>query len=149
MKADFIFLCKEGWENMRPTEKGAFCGVCNKEVIDFEGKSQAQVKALLTHEKSEGELCGRFKPHQLLELNFSSFFKKFTLWNIRKKLTTIFFFALGGMLFSCSSFIGGGREPEHLAGTVAYVDSALIKKNDSIEKSQLEKRNPEPEKKGN
>ncbi|MBC7865738.1 MAG: hypothetical protein IAF38_22385 [Bacteroidia bacterium] len=150
MKADFVFVCTEGWENMKPTEKGAFCGVCNKEVIDFSRKNLKQVKETLMQEKSEGELCGRFKPHQLLELNFTSFFKKFTLWNIRKRLTLIFFFVLGGMMFSCSSFIGGGREPEHLAGAIAYVpDSTEVKRNDSIMKAQLEKAGKDSIKKGN
>ena len=35
--------CKEGWQNMAPTEKGAFCNSCQKEVIDFTQKTPAEI----------------------------------------------------------------------------------------------------------
>jgi hypothetical protein len=129
MKIDFLFVCTEGWETMKPTEKGAFCEVCQKEVIDFSQKKIGEIRAL-ANEHKEGELCGRLKPKQVLELNFSSFFKKFLLWNLRKRIAVIFFFILGSMLFSCSSF-NGGREHEHLAGIVAIEDSSSFNRPDT------------------
>ncbi|MGH1384650.1 carboxypeptidase-like regulatory domain-containing protein [Kordia sp.] len=54
--------CHEDWNNMSPTEKGKFCGVCTKEVIDFTAKSDEE---LIKHVANDGNLCGRFHPSQL------------------------------------------------------------------------------------
>lgn len=35
--------CHEKWAEMTPTERGAFCGSCKKEVIDFSEKSYNQI----------------------------------------------------------------------------------------------------------
>lgn len=54
--------CHEDWNNMSPTEKGKFCGVCTKEVIDFTAKSDEElIKQVVNNEN----LCGRFHPSQL------------------------------------------------------------------------------------
>lgn len=54
--------CSENWNQMTPTEKGAFCTSCQKEVIDF---SQTGVYLLAQKLSQESSLCGRFKPDQL------------------------------------------------------------------------------------
>ncbi|MGH1384647.1 carboxypeptidase-like regulatory domain-containing protein [Kordia sp.] len=54
--------CHENWSNMSPTEKGKFCNVCTKEVIDFTSDSDEEIiKYLSNHEST----CGRFHPSQL------------------------------------------------------------------------------------
>ncbi|SIS85897.1 CarboxypepD_reg-like domain-containing protein [Zobellia uliginosa] len=54
--------CSSKWSEMTPTEKGAFCFNCQKEVIDFTGKSHYQLALLLD---SEHKMCGKFLPTQL------------------------------------------------------------------------------------
>jgi hypothetical protein len=54
--------CNENWNKMTPTEKGAFCMSCQKEVLDFTNKSDYQLAKLLD---SKTKLCGKFKPEQL------------------------------------------------------------------------------------
>lgn len=54
--------CNENWNKMTPTEKGAFCKRCEKEVLDFTNLSDYQLVQLL---ESNTKLCGKFKPEQL------------------------------------------------------------------------------------
>ena len=54
--------CSENWNTMNPTQKGAFCKSCKKEVIDFTFTSPYALSKKL----EQGEnICGRFKPEQL------------------------------------------------------------------------------------
>lgn len=54
--------CTEKWQEMSPTEKGAYCKKCSKEVIDFTQVSQLELSRRL----AKGEvLCGRFRRDQL------------------------------------------------------------------------------------
>ena len=54
--------CHEDWNKMSPTEKGKFCNVCTKEVVDFSAKSDEEIIKYLTN---NGNLCGRFHQSQL------------------------------------------------------------------------------------
>ncbi|MBS1618044.1 MAG: hypothetical protein JST76_05975 [Bacteroidetes bacterium] len=54
--------CHEKWGDMDPTQSGAFCHNCRKEVIDFSSMTDAQVIQWLD-KNSTG--CGRFRKDQL------------------------------------------------------------------------------------
>lgn len=56
--------CSENWELMSPQEKGRFCSVCNKCVIDFTQKEPQEILQII-EEKPNGSVCGRFFNHQL------------------------------------------------------------------------------------
>jgi len=58
--------CQQDWDSMDATEGGRFCQHCSHAVIDFTSLSDSQVLALI--EKSNGNLCGRFKETQLNRL---------------------------------------------------------------------------------
>lgn len=68
MQVDIAEPCHENWNQMSPTEKGAFCGKCQIDVVDFSNKTALEVKQIL-HENIGKHLCGRFKKVQLEELN--------------------------------------------------------------------------------
>lgn len=55
--------CHEDWAKMTPTQCGAFCKACSKEVIDFTNKSEAQIVDILSQAK--GKVCGRFTADKL------------------------------------------------------------------------------------
>lgn len=55
--------CHEKWNLMSPTEQGAFCKSCRKNVIDFTGKTEHEVYTILT--EATGTVCGRFSNLQL------------------------------------------------------------------------------------
>ncbi|MEO8404848.1 MAG: carboxypeptidase-like regulatory domain-containing protein, partial [Chitinophagaceae bacterium] len=56
--------CHENWENMTPSEKGKFCGACQKQVVDFTDMSDSQVATFFKN-PSTGSVCGRFMNDQL------------------------------------------------------------------------------------
>lgn len=60
--------CSENWNEMTPTQKGAFCASCQKEVIDFRAHSQMELARKIEANSKNGDshgLCGRFRPEQL------------------------------------------------------------------------------------
>ncbi len=67
MKRNFTLAipspCHEKWDQFTPTQKGRFCGACQKEVIDFTTWSEEQIKNYFN--TLPASTCGRFAPHQL------------------------------------------------------------------------------------
>ena len=59
--------CHENWQDMTPNQQGAFCKVCQKDVVDFSKKSITEIKSFFA-EKAEGKICGRFEKKQLVYL---------------------------------------------------------------------------------
>ena len=59
--------CKENWNEMSPTQQGAFCQKCAVDVIDFSNKSSEEVKQTLKTNIGK-HMCGRFKKSQLVNL---------------------------------------------------------------------------------
>jgi hypothetical protein len=95
--------CSEKWNEMAPTDKGAYCQVCATNVVDFTNKSSLEIKQLLLA-NSGNSVCGRIKTQQLEQLN-----TEFELWNASSKQTIqrAMFFSLlvvfGLTLFSCET----------------------------------------------
>jgi hypothetical protein len=54
--------CHEDWHKMSPTEKGKFCHVCTKEVVDFTAKSDEEI---INYFQNHGNICARFHDSQL------------------------------------------------------------------------------------
>ena len=54
--------CHEDWNKMNATEKGKFCSICTKEVIDFTSNSDEEI---VKHFTNHGNTCGRFLETQL------------------------------------------------------------------------------------
>ena len=62
--------CSENWNEMTPTQRGAFCQKCAIDVIDFSNKSPIEVKETLKANIGK-HMCGRFKKSQLEDLSQS------------------------------------------------------------------------------
>ncbi|NIF04050.1 hypothetical protein F3J23_01240 [Chryseobacterium sp. Tr-659] len=56
--------CSENWETMSPQEKGRFCSVCNKCVIDFTQKNPQEIRQIMDN-RGDVKICGRFYNNQL------------------------------------------------------------------------------------
>ncbi|QYS87625.1 hypothetical protein JJC03_07390 [Flavobacterium oreochromis] len=54
--------CHENWNEMTPAEKGRFCAVCQKTVIDFTKSTDKQIAETFA---TTPQLCGRFLTSQL------------------------------------------------------------------------------------
>ena len=44
MKIEINKPCHENWDAMTPNEKGAFCSLCKKNVVDFSQKTLSEIK---------------------------------------------------------------------------------------------------------
>jgi hypothetical protein len=55
--------CTESWEAMTPTGAGRHCAACQKTVVDFTWKTDAEILAYLA--SASGETCGRFRREQV------------------------------------------------------------------------------------
>ena len=105
--------CHEDWQKMTPNQQGAFCQVCQKDVIDFSKKSIAEIKSFFA-EKAEGKICGRFEKKQLAYLSLDDFLESFKYWALSKKIAVVFFFTLGLMSLNTNA-----QNDKHLTGKVA------------------------------
>ena len=60
--------CHEDWAGMTAQKDGRFCGSCQKTVIDFTAKTDAEILAFFVAKADEKDVkgvCGRFKTDQL------------------------------------------------------------------------------------
>jgi len=93
--------CSEDWNKMTPTEKGAFCQKCAKQVYDFTSKSTNEIKLTLLELKGQ-EICGRMTLSQERALN-----AEFEQWmeenktNFQRLFITALLIVFGLALFSC------------------------------------------------
>lgn len=55
--------CHEDWSKMSKEEKGRFCGMCQKTVLDFTGKKDISLAE--EYKANNGNICGRFRVNQL------------------------------------------------------------------------------------
>jgi hypothetical protein len=170
--------CHENWQEMTPNQQGAFCKVCNKDVVDFSKKSINQIKTFFAN-KAEGKICGRFEKKQLVYLSFDDFFASFKYWALSKKFAVVFFFTFGFMVFNSQAqkdnhLTGKVAAPqthtlgepvatptntpvmgqpvikpsEHLTGDVAYMPNDTVKKQSTV-KGNIKCTNPPVKKKTN
>lgn len=80
--------CHEDWGKMTPNEKGAFCAVCTKDVVDFSKKTVQEIKDFFA-KPIKGKVCGRFKEEQLDEISLESFIERFIGFKLSKKVLVI------------------------------------------------------------
>ena len=126
--------CHENWDAMTSNERGAFCGSCCKNVIDFSKKSVTQIKEFFSVLPETENVCGRFKEEQLTQMSFDHFFKQFKKWQFLHKLAVIMFFIFGTTLFSKAQNIPV-KDLDIKMGKVAYIPKDTLKiKADTIHK---------------
>jgi hypothetical protein len=74
------FACAENWDKMSPTEKGKFCEVCTKEVIDFTTLSKNEIIAVFKKNNYQA-LCARAYSTQLSTIYFEDSLENVS-WNL-------------------------------------------------------------------
>ncbi len=74
------FSCSENWDKMNPTEKGKFCKVCTKEVIDFTTLSKNEIIAVFKKNNYQA-LCGRAYKNQLSTIYLEESIESIS-WNL-------------------------------------------------------------------
>lgn len=94
--------CTENWNEMTPTQKGAFCQKCCKQVIDFTNKTPDEIRKTLLERKNQ-EVCGRIDESQLVRLNHD--FEAWRInqsWSMQRASFYAFLFVFGLSIVSCS-----------------------------------------------
>lgn len=118
--------CHENWNEMTPTERGAFCKLCAKDVVDFTKMTDDEVQYYLLNKAGE-KVCGKFNNHQLADIRVnipdSIFYSKIAGW---KKFMAVLMIVFGNMLFGC-------KNPQPIVGElVATPQDTIAVKKDSV-----------------
>lgn len=116
--------CNENWNAMTPGDKGRFCAMCEKTVVDFTGMKAPEISAYLLANQSN-KVCGRFEATQLaqqplrIEIPRSVLFSQTSFRNI---FMLALFVTMGTTLLSCK----GHDDNTMMLGEPAIVDSTTI-----------------------
>ncbi len=94
--------CHEDWNKMTPDEKGAFCGSCQKSVVDFSNKSPEEIGSILKASAGQ-KVCGRFKPSQLSRPNAEKAVNTLAGKRAMVAFAYALFLVFGSTLFSCNT----------------------------------------------
>jgi hypothetical protein len=95
--------CHENWHEMNPTQKGAFCAVCSKEVVDFSIMTDTEVQFYFLNNVGK-KTCGRFKKEQLKGISIvvdeDIIFSNIALW---KRFLAAVLICFGSLLTACDN----------------------------------------------
>lgn len=107
---------------MTPTERGAFCQKCCKQVLDFTNQTNHQIQSALRNSNG-GEVCAKITTDQLSSLNW-----EFEQWqssatmNVQRMSFYALLFVFGLSLVSCSN-----QEDEQRVMTLQRSVSKVLK----------------------
>lgn len=94
--------CSENWNEMTPTEKGAFCQKCSNEVHDVSQMSNDEIFQLLASEDKVP--CMRMKPSQERSLNIDlGLLHQSQKRNMQRAMLFSLLVVFGFTLFSCTN----------------------------------------------
>lgn len=90
--------CHEDWNKMTPNEKGAFCQVCSKTVVDFTGMTDDEVRNYFISNIGQ-KTCGHFRNDQLANTEIALILKEpIPIW---KKIVAAVLILFGSFLSGC------------------------------------------------
>lgn len=126
--------CHENWDTMMEVEKGRFCNVCSKDVVDFTRYSDVEIVDYFEQLKSKpsGSICGRFKSKQIdaplkrIEVPLNSFY---TLENSTHQFLWMMLFIIGVFSVSCNEGPKQGKVESSV--NIEAVDSSVRQKSNT------------------
>lgn len=128
--------CNENWDTMLPEEKGRFCQLCTKTVIDFTDYSEEEINAYFSKNK-ESKTCGRFKKEQLSEIQIN--IPKTIIYqqtSFRNVFMLALFISMGTTLFSCKDH----DDKLHPLDKIVLVEDSLSNSNESVLSTSVNKK---------
>ena len=127
--------CTENWEEMSPTQKGAFCMKCSTQVHDFSNQSPEEIRSTLVAFKGQ-EVCGRITNTQLDSLNDDyQAWRVSNSWSIQRASFYAFLFVFGLMMVSCNN----QQDEQQIIQLQEKVMTLVVDKDD---KEKIEKITP-------
>jgi hypothetical protein len=119
--------CHENWAAMSPDDKGRFCSLCAKTVVDFTAMPQPDVEGYLLA-NADKKVCGRFSKTQLNDAPVTVFIPREVLFRqtgFRNIFLLALAFCMGSTLFSCKDH---NDRDAFITGEPAYVmPDSLVK----------------------
>ena len=111
--------CNENWEVMSAVEKGRFCDVCSKDVIDFTKFTDDEIVEYFQNrrEMKSMSVCGRFKASQIespikkIEVPMNSFYR---LENSSQMVLWVMMVLIGVFSVSCNENPKMGKVPKEV-----------------------------------
>jgi hypothetical protein len=133
--------CSESWELMSPQEKGRFCSVCSKCVIDFTEKQPEEIQQIFV-DKKDKSICGRFYSHQLTKEiekpeRLKTQFLRYVPSNFQNSRIAFALFSLILFLTGCSK----PKETTYATIGMVAVEEDSIPKNENYEIGKVIKEN--------
>ncbi|MDN3491934.1 energy transducer TonB [Winogradskyella bathintestinalis] len=114
MKTNYSFSipkpCHEDWSKMSPNEKGRFCQLCPKTVVDFTQMPKEVIENYLIRQGNK-KVCGRFKVSQLEQIQIEiphQVFQQQTSFN--KLFLLVLLVTMGSTLLNCSDQNGNTKK---------------------------------------
>ena len=107
--------CHEDWNRMTPDQRGAFCKVCNKSVIDFSSKNETEVLAILQQNTGTG-MCGRFRSDQVLE----PLQVDIPFWLLPERMTPLRAFMVALLIVFGTSLLYNASAQRHTMGKMVF-----------------------------
>lgn len=102
--------CYEDWNKMTPNSQGAFCGSCQKTVVDFTALTDDEILNYLKNNRNT-KTCGRIEVKQLerfnLKIDEGILQTNISLW---KKYLALILICFGTMIMGCKDILGGKNQ---------------------------------------
>lgn len=133
MKPNYFSIpnpCSADWNKMTPTEQGAFCKQCNKEVIDLYPVPSDQIKETIA---AKNNPCIRILQSQIDEMNFAEWFRSLAL---TKQLRYLFLFTL--LLVFQNKSQAQETDTTFIPYSNEYLDELALEKPDSTEFAEID-----------
>lgn len=152
MSANKIFIskpCRQNWDQMTPDEKGRFCSMCSKSVIDFTSKEIVEINDFIYKNKDQ-KICGRFNRNQVAP-TFDIVVQDSFLYQYRglkNAFLLSLFVVMGNSLFSCMNNEGHVLNKvviqEEVKQEVVKRDSVISKPSKNFPLLEVKVLEPEP-----
>ena len=131
--------CTENWNEMTPTERGAFCQKCCKQVLDFTNQTNDQIQFALRNSNGE-EVCAKITKDQLSSLNW-----EFEQWqssatmNVQRMSFYALLFVFGLSMVSCSNQEDGQRVKtlQQSVSQVLKAEKKSVRKTSRVEPRRI------------
>lgn len=136
--------CHEDWDKMTPNQKGRFCDLCSKTVMDFTGKTPEEIKTYLIENKGQ-RVCGRFKRSQLDSIVIQIPDETFTYQlSFQKMFILALLLTMGTILFSCKTDKGKVQKIKKVEVIDSITKDVIDTLNINSKKDSLPKIPPPP-----
>jgi hypothetical protein len=125
--------CTADLSKMSATERGVFCTLCQKEVVDFRDKSNQEIDQY-TQSLNGAKACGIFNEKQVTHGKIGEAIKNIRQSSVNRYLKNVLAFLLLGvmLMMNCTR-----KKPIHKQGKYKSIDNGTNNKTEQIHRGQM------------